>query len=143
MIEVIQLLVLMVKNVELNDVRGAFNSFTNVEIRDEWRLAVSDESIGDRNVTLRDLFYVDEDDVVHESITDRHGYPATVYNTHWVWEVEFISATSGSTLRWVANPEYPMAEDGTFRGDFIFSQGRPGYFGAYYRAFAEVVQSLS
>ena len=140
MIEVIQLLTLVAREVTLEAVQEAFNGFTNSKEAGSWysTLFVATNSEGGRFYRLRQFELADDTDRVVEI----EGAVERV-NCYWVEEVEFVSATSGSKLRWVATERWAQPEVGAVRGEFSFTQGTPGYFGAYYRAFTEAVQSLS
>ena len=133
-------------NVQLCNIVKAFNGFTNVT--DEQRKAatsntlwVSLDSVGDRKVELwsnapkqESGWYTNQ--VIFEMTKDRHGYDVRGYNAFWVKEVEFVSASSGSILKWVAD-EYPdghKSQDGA-TGTFTWEQVTPHYFGEYHKAF--------
>lgn len=132
-------------NVQLYKVVGAFNAFTNItddqrENSDINTLWVSLDSVGDRKVDFwgnapkEDNWYTDA--VIVATVKDRHGYTSRGYNSYWVNEVEFVSASSGSILRWVADG-YPEGEKGQWgaTGTFTWEQVRPNYFGEYHKAF--------
>lgn len=146
--EVVQTVKLHAHNVQLFKVVEAFNGFTNVT--DEQRKAatnntlwVSSESVGDRKVELWGNAPKDEigeytHHVIFETVFDRHEYHARGYNSFWVKEVEFVSASSGSILRWVANnyPEGHLLVDGA-TGTFTWEQVTPEYYGSYHAAFVK------
>ena len=138
------------QNVLLNEVVEAFNKFTNItESQSETggMLYLCPDSIGERNLKLFQDCPREEDGKVTleviEFTKDRHGFDLEEINTYWVQEVEFRSATSASSIKWVAeifpNHKWPEGVPGTF----TFEQGTPNYFGAYFDAFMSVCKNAN
>ena len=150
MFEVNTLVSLQVKGVRLEQVQNAFNGMTNIS-EDQMQLGCTIwrgiDSIGGRSVTpwggapKKDEYSYTEE--VLDLEIDRHGYEVQCWNAWWIKEVEFTSATSGSSLRWVADRQPIEGEADGAPGTFTFTQGQAGYFGCYFNAFNEVVGSLS
>ena len=149
MFEVNTLLTLVVKGVRLEQVQDAFNGMTNISENQFqtgcviWRNL---DSMGGRTVTPWKNAPENSDGYTTEVLDlemDRHNYEVQCWNAYWIKEVEFVSATSGSSIRWVADRAPIEGEDDGAPGTFTFTQGAPGYFGCYFSAFNEVVGSLS
>ena len=150
MFEIITLLTLVVKEVRLEQVQDAFNQMTNIS-KNQFETGCviyrNIDSIGGRSVTPwngapKEGQYSYTNEVLNLQM-DRHSYEVQCWNSYWIKEVEFTSATSGSSLRWVADRAPIEGEDDGAPGTFTFTQGAPGYFGCYFSAFNEVVGSLS
>ena len=116
-----------VMNVRLEDILEAFNKFTH-EAGDPTLLWVSDVSVGGRIIEVKGS----EDDAVVDWIKEQEWGYCLGYDPRMVTKVEFVSASSGSVLRWTRNK---YDEFGTFE----YQEGTPGYRGAYYTAFNEAV----
>jgi hypothetical protein len=149
MFEVNTLLTLMVKGVRLEQVQNAFNAFTNIS-NDQFETGCviyrNLDSMGGRTVTPWKGAPSNEAGFTTEVLDlemDRHGYEVQCWNAWWIKEVEFVSATSGSSIRWVADRAPIEDEADGAPGTFTFVQGSPGYFGSYFAAFNEVIGSLS
>jgi hypothetical protein len=150
MFEVITLLTLMVKGVRLEQVQNAFNAFSNIS-DDQFETGCviyrNIDSMGGRSVTAwKNAPKADQYSYTSEVLDlemDRHGYQVQCWNAYWIKEVEFVSATSGSSIRWVADRGPIEGEADGAPGTFTFIQGTPGYFGSYFTTFNEVVGSLS
>ena len=152
MLKMETLVKLQASNIQLFKVVKAFNGFTNISNEQEEdapdnTLWVSEESVGGRGVRFwgnapmaNEYTYTDE--VIFEMTKDRHGYDVRGYNCFWVREVEFISASSGSILKWVADeyPEGHKAIDGA-TGTFTWEQTIPNYYGSYFTAYWSAVQN--
>ena len=106
-------------NTLLTDVVEAFMRFTDIPGETPGVLWVAFHSAGYRQVKGEQEFWVDDP----ELCGGWGGYPS-----HTVWEVEFRSASSGSSLKWEGDPGQP--------GTLTFTQGcDPSYLGAYWQAF--------
>ena len=133
--EIMFLAVLRVYGIKLEDVIQAFNQLT-VEAKDDGLLWVANDSIGHRHVR----WIGDVEEAILDEIEDWRGSYSIGYNPEMVTEVEFVSATSGSILRWTRNRHgfFEGVEDSNF-GVFEYQEGRPYYRGVYYKAFMEAL----
>lgn len=126
------LVLLRAFNVQLEDILQAFNQFTR-EAGDPTLLWVAEESVGTRWVR-----WIGEDEnAIVEEVEDFNNTFCLGLNPEKVVEVEFISASSGSILRWTRNGYGNFDSLPTGGGVFEYQEGAPGYKGAYYRAFLE------
>ena len=119
------------------EVHKAFNRLTE-QSKPDGLLWVADNSIGGRYVR-----YIGEfDEAVLDEVEDYNDSYCLGYNPEMVTEVEFISATSKSILRWTRNGyglfegRYHLSSD---EGVLEYQEGAPGYQGAYYKAFMEAL----
>ena len=135
--QILALALMRVEGIKLEDVIQAFNRLT-VEAKDNTLLWVANESVGGRYVR----WIGEPDEAILDEVEDWNNSYCIGYNPAMVTEVEFISATSKSILRWTRNGyglfegRYHLDSD---EGVFEYQEGCPGYQGAYYRAFMEAL----
>ena len=134
--EIAFLALLRVQRVRLEDVIQAFNRLT-IESKSDGLLWVANESVGHRYVR----WIGDPEQAILDEVEDWRGSYCLGYNPEMVTEVEFVSATSGSILRWTRNRYglFEGIEDSNF-GVFEYQEGRPHYRGVYYKAFMEALK---